>query len=307
MSTASAVESLAPWRERFANGVCGIEGPVVVACSGGADSLALLALARDAGLAPVAVHVDHGLRPGSAAEANAVAAIAAQLGAVARATRAVVEPGANLEARARTARYDALERVRVDLDVELVLVGHTADDQAETVLLNVLRGAAASGLAGMAPRHGRLVRPLLQFRRADTRAVCAALDIEALADPMNHDRTYRRVVLRHDVLPMLSVLAARDLVPVLARQADILRSESEYLDELAVAAWPDADPPTARALAALPLPLARRAVRRWLGAPPPTLAEVERVLVVARGEARATELAGGRSVRRTGGRLTTSD
>src|SRR5207247_4879250 len=116
-------------------------------------------------------------------------------------------------------------------------------------------------------------------------------------------RAFRRVVLRHDVLPMLSALAGRDLVPVLARQADILRSESEYLDELAGVAWPDADPPTARALASLPLPLARRAVRQWLGAPPPSSVEVERVLAVAEGEARATELAGGRAVRRSSGRL----
>ena len=161
----------------------------------------------------VAVHVDHGLRPGSTAEADAVAAIAARLGAGFRSTAVVVEPGPNVEARARDARYEALDRVRTDLGLDVVLVGHTADDQAETVLLNVLRGAAAAGLSGMAPRHGWLVRPLLQFRRADTHALCSALGIEVLADPMNDDRTFRRVVLRHDVLPVLSALAARDLVP----------------------------------------------------------------------------------------------
>ncbi len=147
----------------------------------------------------------------------------------------------------------------------------------------------------------------MQLRRADTQALCTSLGIEVLADPMNDDRTFRRVVLRHDVLPVLSALAARDLVPVLARQADILRSDSEYLDALAVAAWPDADLPTARTLATLPLPLARRAVRQWLGAPPASIAEVERVLAVATGDARATELTGGRTVRRSGGRLTISD
>ena len=120
---------------------------------------------------------------------------------------------------------------------------------------------------------------------------------------MNDDRAFRRVAIRHDVLPMLSALAQRDLVPVLARQADILRSESEYLDALAFHAWPDADPPSARALGELPLPLARRAVRQWVGAPPPSSVEVERVLAVAAGDARATELAGGRAVRRHAGRL----
>jgi tRNA(Ile)-lysidine synthase len=302
-TTATAVDPLAPWRVAFGAQVADVESPVVVACSGGADSVALLALAHDARLAPVAVHVDHKLRAGSATEADVVAAIAARLGTGFRAADAPVESGPNLEARARDARYEALEQARAALDAEAVLVGHTADDQAETVLLNVLRGSATAGLAGMAPRHGRIVRPLLGVRRADTRALCAALGLDVVTDPMNDDRTFRRVVIRHDVLPMLSALAARDLVPVLARQAEILRSESEYLDELAVAAWPDADPPSARALAALARPLARRAVRRWLGAPPPSATEVERVLEVAAGDARATELAGGRTVRRSAGRL----
>jgi tRNA(Ile)-lysidine synthase len=302
-ATASAVDPLAIWREPFGTEVRGIDAPVVVACSGGADSVALLALAGDAGLAPVAVHVDHALRAGSADEAAAVAAVATRLGADVRAVRAPVTAGPNLEARARGARYDALERARVDLGAGVVLVGHTADDQAETVLLNVLRGSAGSGLAGMAPRHGHVVRPLLGYRREQTRAMCAVLGLRVLADPMNDDRAFRRVAIRHDVLPMLSALAERDLVPVLARQADILRSESEYLDALAARAWPDADPPSARALLDMPLPLARRAVRQWVGAPPPSSLEVERVLAVAAGEARATELAGGRAVRRSGGRL----
>ncbi len=184
-----------------------------------------------------------------------------------------------------------------------MLVGHTADDQAETVLLNVLRGAAASGLAGMAPRHGSLVRPLLELRRADTQQLCEAIGLVVLADPMNDDRAFRRVAIRHDVLPLLSSLAERDLVPVLARQAAILRSDSEYLDELAAHAWPGDDGPRAKTLTALPVPLARRAVRRWVGAPPPSIAEVERVLAVANGDTRAAELAGGRAVRRSAGLL----
>ncbi len=275
----------------------------MVACSGGADSVALLALTVDAALEAVAVHVDHGVRAGSADEAEHVRTLATALGADFRAAALTIVPGANLEARARDARYAALDDARVALGAEVVLVGHTADDQAETVLLNVLRGSAASGLAGMAPRHGTLVRPLLGLRRADTSAMCAALGITVVEDPMNDDRAFRRVAIRHDVLPLLSSLAERDLVPVLARQAEILRSDTEYLDELAARTWPDADGPRAAALAALPLPLARRAVRRWLGAPPPSMAEVERVLAVASGDARATELAGRRAVRRSAGLL----
>src|SRR4029077_8532404 len=120
------------------------------------------------------------------------------------------------------------------------------------------------------------------------RALCAALGLAVFDDPMNDDRAFRRVAIRHDVLPYLSALAERDLVPVLARQAAILRSDSEFLDDLAARAWPgDGAHGEARAasLAALPSPLARRALRQWLGAPPPSLAEIERVLAVANGDA----------------------
>jgi tRNA(Ile)-lysidine synthase len=305
-ATAGAVDPLERWRASFAASTRELVPPVVVACSGGADSTALLALAVDAALAPVAVHVDHGLRSGSDAEAEHVRALATVLGAGFASARVELERGANLEARARDARYAALEEARVDVGASAVLVGHTADDQAETVLLNVLRGAAASGLAGMPIRHGTIVRPLLGLRRADTRGLCAALGAGVLADPMNDDRSYRRVAIRHDVLPLLSSLAERDLVPVLARQAAILRSDSDYLDQLAVCAWPGRDVPRASTLAALAEPLARRAVRRWLGTPPPSFAEVERVLAVAHGVTRATELAGGRAVRRTAGVLVLS-
>jgi tRNA(Ile)-lysidine synthase len=305
-STAGAVDPMGPWRAGFAAATQGLAPPVVVACSGGADSVALLALTVDAGLAPVAVHVDHRLRAGSETEGAHVRALADTLGAGFHATCVALEPGPNLEARARDARYAALESARVEHAADVVLVGHTADDQAETVLLNVLRGAAASGLAGMAARHGTVVRPLLDLRRAETRALCDALALAVIDDPMNDDRSFRRVAIRHDVLPYLSALAERDLVPVLARQAEILRSDSEYLDALAVRAWPGDDEPRAASLTALPAPLARRALRQWLGAPPPSMAEIERVLAVAAGDARATELAGGRAVRRSAGVLVLS-
>ena len=186
---------------------------------------------------------------------------------------------------------------------EWVLVAHTADDQAETVLLNVLRGAAAAGIAGMAARRDRIARPLLGLRRAETRALCATLGLDVVEDPMNLDVAFTRVALRRQVLPLLESIAGRDLVPVLARQAEVLRAESEYLDGLARAAWPGDGDPSARALASLHPVLAQRAVRVWLGSPPPSHAEVARVLQVARGECRATQLAGGRAIRRSAGRL----
>jgi tRNA(Ile)-lysidine synthase len=298
-----APEVLAPWRGRLRH-LDHVEPPVVVACSGGPDSLALLALATDAGLDPIAVHVDHGLRAGSDREAKLVADAAARLGARSHAEKVTIAPGPNLEARARDTRYEALERARVVLDATAVLVGHTADDQAETVLLNLLRGGATAGLAGMPGRRDRIVRPLLALRRSDTAAVCARLDLAPLDDPMNADPAFVRVRLRRDVIPALERAAGRDLVGVLARQADVLRTESDFLDGLARAAWPPGDGTAPAApLAAMPTVLARRAVRCWLGPPPPSFDEVERVLAVARGERRATELAGGWRVRRSRGQL----
>ena len=258
---------------------------VTCAVSGGADSLALLVLATAAGCNTTAVHVDHGLRPGSAAEADVVAAAAAKLGAGFRAEKVDVAHGPNLEARARAARYAVLPPD--------VLTGHTADDQAETVLLNLLRGAALDGLAGMRPNHRH---PLLDLRRTETEALCAAEGLSPITDPTNVDPVHRRNRVRHELVPVLNEIAERDVVPILARQASLLRDEADALDVLASAL----DPTDAVALAAAPAALARRAVRTWLTeVHPPDAATVERVLRVARNEAKATDVGGGRRVART--------
>jgi hypothetical protein len=199
-----------------------------------------------------------------------------------------------------------LERARARLGATAVLVGHTRDDQAETVLLNVLRGAGLSGLAGMPARRGRVVRPLLGVPRADLAAVCRRLGLAPLDDPMNADPVHRRVWLRREVIPALEAGARRDLRVVLARQAAVARDDSELLDGLAAevlgAAMVDGEL-QAKALATARVALARRAVRLWLGPPPPSSTDVDRVLSVARGEHRAVEVAGGVEVRRSGGRL----
>lgn len=285
----------------------GLESPVAVACSGGPDSLALLALAAEVGLRPVAVHVDHGARPGSAAEADLVAGFARQLGTGFAAERVVVAPGPNFEARAREARYAALERARERLGATAVLVGHTRDDQAETVLLNVLRGAGVSGLAGMRARRGAVVRPLLGVARSDLAGVCARLGLAPIEDPMNADPAHRRVWLRREVIPALEAGAARDLRAVLARQAAVARADSDLLDDLAAdllsrTLAEDGSMATVPLVDA-PIALARRALRLWLGPPPPSAAEIDRVMAVARGERRAVELAGGTAVSRSGRRL----
>jgi tRNA(Ile)-lysidine synthase len=265
---------------------------VTCAVSGGPDSLALLALATSAGCAVTAVHVDHGLRAGSDADGQAVADAALALGATFRGVRVSVEAGPDLEARARAARYAALP--------DDVLTGHTADDQAETVLLNLLRGAGLDGLAGFRPEQ----RPLRALRRSETVALCARLGLHPLHDPTNDDLRFRRNRVRHELMPLLDDIAERDVAAVLARSAEVLRADAQLLAELAR----PLDPTDARALAAAPEPLARRAIRAWLRTGPeqhpPDAASVARVLAVARGEAVACEVGGGRRVARREQRLT---
>ena len=266
------------------------------AVSGGPDSLALLALACAAGCDVTAVHVDHGLRRGSAAEADVVADASARFGARFRSERVEVTDGPDLEARARAARRSVLGPGHA--------TGHTADDRAETVLLAMLRGAGVDGLAALppGPRH-----PIVGLRRSDTHALCADLGLVPVADPSNDDRRFRRNRVRHDVLPLLDDVAGRDVVPLLCRLADLAAADSSLLDALAGEAVPD--PTDAAAVAAAPDPLARRALRAWLRtatdaeAHPPDLAAVERVLAVARGLAVATDVGGGLRVARTSGRL----
>lgn len=263
--------------------------PVACAVSGGADSLALLLLAVVNGCEPVAHHVDHALREGSDKDAEVVREVGDALGIEVVVHRVVVGAGPNLEARARAARFDVMP--------EGVATGHTADDQAETVLINLLRGAATDGLAAMrpGPRH-----PILALRRAETRGLCAELDLRPVEDPTNADPKYLRNRVRHELLPMLCDLAGRDIVPVLARQARLLGDDAALLGELAAAL----DPKDASAIASAPAPLARRALREWLRfGHPPDLATVDRVLAVASGEVPATDVGSGRSVRRSRGRL----
>jgi tRNA(Ile)-lysidine synthase len=259
------------------------------AVSGGADSVSLLVLACAANLNVTAWHVDHGLREHSHTEAELVAQLATQLGAQFESRSVAVEQGANTEARAREARYGVLPQG--------VMTGHTADDQAETILINLLRGSGTRGLAGMQPTAQR---PLLHIRRSETEALCNALGIAVFNDPSNDDERFQRNRIRHEVLPLVESLAKRDLVPVLTRQADLLRDDDDLLNELASAL----DPTDALALANAPIALSRRAIRSWLTNPlVPDSATVERVLDVARGNTLACDIGLGRQVRRSQQRL----
>jgi tRNA(Ile)-lysidine synthase len=212
-------------------GVLAESEAVLIACSGGPDSTALLdALAR---LAPsrgwrlAVAHVDHGLRAGSELEAEHVAALAASRRLPFISKRVVVPPGSSLQDRARTSRAAALRAAAEQVGATAIALGHTADDQAETVLMRLLSSATPRSLLAMAEREGMLARPLLRVWRSDIEAYCTALAIEVIQDPSNLDRRFLRSRVRHELIPALEAVfpgARRRLVTLAERQRQFLRA-----------------------------------------------------------------------------------
>jgi len=250
---------------------------VLVACSGGADSMALLAAtvaeAREGATRVVGVTVDHGLQEGSAEHAARVVTRMAALGADETVTATVTVDAAGLgtEAAARQARYAVLGQLADRFDAAAVLLGHTRDDQAETVLLGLTRGSGGRSLAGMRRTFGHYRRPLLDVSRADTVTACQVLGIQVWDDPHNADPRFTRARVRTTVLPVLEEELGPGVAQTLARTADQLRVDMDHLDDLAEAALAAmADPEDAAALAALPTAVRRRVLRALMlraGAP----------------------------------------
>ncbi|HSL73784.1 MAG TPA: tRNA lysidine(34) synthetase TilS [Ilumatobacteraceae bacterium] len=266
---------------------------VVCGLSGGPDSTALVALATAAGCRVTAVHVHHGLRDEADHDAEVARASAERLDARFRVVHVDLDDGPNLEARARAARRAALGPD--------AMTGHTADDQAETLLLALIRGAGTPGLAAIAPGP---THPILALRRRDTVAVCAHLELPVAHDSSNDELRFRRNRVRHELVPLLDEIAERDVTVLLARTAGLLRDDECLLMDLAAGI----DPTDVHELLAAPRPLAARALRRWLELDgyPPDSASVTRVLAVANGDVSACQVAGGRRVERRNGRLEVS-
>lgn len=237
-------------RQRLATGALAPGELVLVACSGGPDSLSLAAaaafVAPRMGLRAGAVVVDHRMQTDSTQVAWRAHRACTDLGLspsrVAQAAATDAEDGLGPEARAREVRYRALETVRRQERARAVLLGHTRDDQAETVLLALARGSGTRSLAGMAPLRGALWRPLLSISGADTRQACTALDLPAWQDPTNavdgpwrrsDGRPLPRVALRHEVLPALEDALGPGVAKALARSATMARQDTDLLDELA--------------------------------------------------------------------------
>ncbi len=210
----------------------------LVACSGGADSLALAgAVAFEAprlGVLAGGVTVDHGLQEGSGARAEAVSDALRRLGLEpVRVATVRVSGGGGPEAAARRARYDALDETIARHAPAVVLLGHTLDDQAETVLLGLARGSGARSLAGMARRAGDYLRPLLDLDRATVREACSLMGLSPWEDPHNHDPRFARSRVRHEALPALESALGPGIAAALARTAALLRSDADTLDALA--------------------------------------------------------------------------
>ena len=240
--------AVAEVRRAVRRGLDGLEAGdlVLAACSGGADSLALAAaLAHEAphrGLQAGGVTVDHGLQPGSAERAAAVAALLAGLGldpvCSVPVTVASGPASGGPEAAARGARYQALDEVARRTGARAILLGHSLDDQAETVLLGLARGSGPRSLLGMPARRGHYRRPLLGVSRATLRAACDAAGLEPWDDPHNADPAFARARVRHQALPALEATLGPGVAQALARTAGQLRSDAEALDELAASQAP---------------------------------------------------------------------
>jgi tRNA(Ile)-lysidine synthase len=249
----------------------------IVAVSGGADSMALLHAAaflhRRGEIRARAVTVDHGLQEATAEVARRVVATAESWGLPAEIRTVSITAGdEGLEAAARTARYSALDDARIAAGADWVLTAHTRSDQAETVLLGLMRGSGTRSLAGMSPRTGAILRPLLGLDREQTEASCTAQDIEVWNDPMNDDTAFARVRARR-LLAGLEAELGQPIAANLARTADLCRADADHLDALAedtAARYRGTASAPVKDFAQLPDALLTRVVREWaisLGVP----------------------------------------
>ena len=281
------------------------EGDLVVALSGGADSATLAYLVGRQSREVRGVHINHPL-PASDRLESAARAVAAAVGVALEVRHIDIPSGPSIEGQARKARYAALSGVlRAG---ETLLTAHTLDDQAETVLMNLLRGAGPTGLSGIPPRTGSLARPMLAVSRSDTRELAGLAGLPFYDDPSNLDRGLRRNELRLEVIPDLAARFNPSLVESLARSAELVRSDEVYLQQEAasvsvVEAGASLSLPLG-ALFAVPRPVADRVLRRCLSRMRPphggTSDEIGSLWAVARRERKSVVLGGGLGVAHEG-------
>jgi len=296
---------------------CSAGDTVLVAVSGGADSLALAAAlvpeSKSALINLVGVTIDHQLQKNSSEQATKVFAQLSELGiSQIEIVKVDVEMVDGLEASARRARYAALDAVAEKLNANLIFLGHTLNDQAESVLLGLARGSGARSLSGMARYTGKYCRPLLEITRSETLAACTENNLTPWIDPHNSDSQFARVRVRTDALPKLEESIGPGITEALARSADLLRDDADALDGWAVqvAAELDLADLEITALADLPKAVRTRLLRMAIyaaGAPMGSItadhvASVEAFVTSWHGQG-ACSLPGGVKVSRISGRL----
>jgi tRNA(Ile)-lysidine synthase len=293
---------------------------VLVAVSGGADSSALaaglLAEAKEKAIRPIAVIIDHALQPNSADVAMNTKAELAKVGYTnIEMKRIKVEITDGMEASARRARYAALNEIAESTNAVAIFLGHTRDDQAETVLLGLARGSGTRSLSGMAERIDKYRRPLLSITRSQTEAACKEAGIKYWNDPHNQSMEYARVRVREKVLPLMESEIGPGIADALTRSAKILRDDADALDQWAEEVLDEIDPIELdiETLASLPRAIRSRVIRKAIylaGAPSGSLSAehlepVEALVTAWKGQG-PVSLPGGVTVARISGRLSLS-
>jgi tRNA(Ile)-lysidine synthase len=293
---------------------------VLVAASGGADSMALaaalLAESKPKAIIAIAAVIDHALQANSAQVAESAKAALLSIGYQRVEVRRIkVEITDGMEASARRARYAALNEIAEETSAIAILLGHTKDDQAETVLLGLARGSGSRSLSGMAERIDRYRRPLLAIMRSDTEAACAEVGIDFWRDPHNQSMEYLRVRVREHVLPMMEREIGPGIVDALTRSAKLLRDDADALDQWAETALAELEPTELdiATLADLPRAIRTRVIRQAIylaGAPAGSLSAehlepIEALVTAWKGQG-PVSLPGGVTVTRISGRLSLS-
>ena len=293
---------------------------VLVAISGGADSMALAAgllhEAKALTINPMAIVIDHDLQEDSAKIAEETKAKLIDLGYTEVEIRKItVEKKDGLEASARRARYEALEKYADQVGAVAIFLGHTKDDQAETVLLGLARGSGTRSLSGMAKRIEKYRRPLLSITRSDTEAACEELNIKFWRDPHNQALEFKRVRARNKVLPIMESELGPGIADALSRSAKLLRDDADALDQWAAEVFDELDPKDIEIdqLLALPRAIRSRVIRKAIylaGAPSGSISAehiepVEALITAWKGQG-AVSLPGGVTVARISGRLSLS-
>jgi|GEM_PF-3143261 len=277
---------------------------VLLACSGGADSLALLTILHAIDVDFSVCYVEHGLNEETQQAVNYLAELCGALNIdfyEQSIHMSDAEKESNLEANARRLRYEALEEVRIKDNADVIATAHHQDDLAETFLINLIRGSGSGGVS-LAKERNNIIRPVLGCRKSQLEALVEYCSLNPIIDPSNAELIFVRNRIRHEAIPLLDEISNRDVTELLVRASQIIKEDSDYIDTVAQICWPKEEAST-KALRELDIVLQKHALRNWIQGMPPSSEEIERILKVVNHEIKATQISGNRTIRRSGGVL----